>query len=84
MSKTIYSVELIYDTEAKTSTDTIKVLYTIIAKILNIFNLSFSAQFCAGGTVTFDKITRVDLRNANPIPLFSSRGNTVTAECNNR
>jgi len=45
---------------------------------------SVTAQFCAGGTVTFDKITRVDLRNASPIPLFSSRGNTVTAECNNR
>ena len=44
----------------------------------------FTAQFCAGGTVTFDKITRVNLNNANPIPLFSSRGNTVTAECNNR
>jgi len=37
-----------------------------------------------GGTETFDKLTGVTLRNAAQIPLFSSVGNTVTAECNNR
>jgi len=37
-----------------------------------------------GGTETFDKLTGITLRNAARIPLFSSVGNTVTAECNNR
>ena len=43
----------------------------------------FLAQQCRG-TETFDKLTGITLRNAAQIPLFSSVGNTVTAECNNR
>ena len=45
--------------------------------------VAFSAQRCRG-TETFDKLTGITLRNAAQIPLFSSVGNTVTAECNNR
>ena len=44
----------------------------------------FSAQQQCRGTETFDKLTGYTLRNAAQIPLFSSVGNTVTAECNNR
>jgi len=44
---------------------------------------SVRAQQCRG-TETFDKLTGITLRNAAQIPLFSSVGNTVTAECNNR
>ena len=36
------------------------------------------------GTETFEKVSGVTLRGANEKRLFSSVGNTVTAECNNR
>jgi hypothetical protein len=47
---------------------------------------SVKAQRSGGclGTETFDKLTGITLRNAAQIPLFSSVGNAVTAECNNR
>ena len=57
-------------------------LNQIIAVKINIFP-TLSAQRCRG-TETFDKLTGITLRNAAQIPLFSSVGNTVTAECNNR
>ena len=80
----IYCVELIYDN--KKANRVRQNQFTVRRNNYDLKRFSFYilAQFCAGGTVTFDKITRVDLRNTNPIPLFSSRGNTVTAECNNR
>ena len=46
-------------------------------------NILFAAQFC-DGTETFEKITGVTLTSASETPLYSSVGNTVTAECNNR
>ncbi|CAG0906160.1 unnamed protein product, partial [Darwinula stevensoni] len=36
------------------------------------------------GTETFEKVSNMILEAATPIPLYSSTGNTVTAECNNR
>eukprot|EP00090_Calanus_glacialis_P030486 TRINITY_DN4919_c0_g1_i1.p1 TRINITY_DN4919_c0_g1~~TRINITY_DN4919_c0_g1_i1.p1 ORF type:complete len:724 (-),score=176.09 TRINITY_DN4919_c0_g1_i1:269-2440(-) len=48
-----------------------------------IFLKKTQAQFC-DGTETFEKITGVTLTSASETPLYSSVGNTVTAECNNR
>ena len=55
----------------------------LIPLIVTLRIFLFSAQQCRG-TETFDKLTGITLRNAAQIPLFSSVGNTVTAECNNR
>lgn len=57
----------------------------LVVQLVIILQISIhSATAQCRGTETFDKLTGVTLRNAAQIPLFSSIGNTVTAECNNR
>merc|ERR1719433_352854 len=60
------------------------VIIVISIFIFHVNIHSVRAQQQCRGTETFDKLTGYTLRNAAQIPLFSSVGNTVTAECNNR